>query len=392
MSDFDTLVKEKAGFRAQLNEFIANTSAYMEDTSNEPWKVRDEILKLSFEFHYNNNAFYKNLCMDQDVTPELVREKGPEIIPGIPIKLFKSTNSHKLLTVPLDEVEFELRSTGTSGIPSVSRRDRYTIDTLTMGLTSLYRDFFQVSNGCGLFLCPSPAEVPEMGMVKAFNFLCGLLDDREYLVERYTFKSEEAYDVLKSWEDRFDRYIVGPPFMIHRFLRYLEKNDIKMQLDEGSNIIMLGGWKRFTGEQISRDEFDNLCIKYLGVKKEQIRDMYGLVECDFLAMECDQNKKHIPQWIKMIPKTIDESKEIITNSDSAGQITILDPTCFAYPCFIETEDVAFIDPESVCECGRNTQRMEFLRRIEGAELGCCAINMEKSMDGDGIIKECELVL
>lgn len=373
----------------KLNEFVANLSHYMRLHDDTAYRLRDSLIVSCFAYHYHNNRFYHDFCNDSEVTPEVVLNEGVEKIPALPIRLFKDHNSHLLLSRPINDIEFELRSTGTSGIPSVSRRDSQTVDILCHVFTSLYRDLFQISTGCGLFLCPSPAEVPEMGMVKAFNFLSGMLDDRKYIVERYSFRSEEAISILKEWENRADRYIIGPPFMINRLVNYLARTDTVLPLDPKSKIIMLGGWKRFTGEEIPRDTFDERCMQWLELGRHQIRDMYGLVECNFLAIECEYNAKHVPPWVRFIIRDLDGG-QILHEEGRSGRITVLDPTCFSYPCFIETEDVGCIDLDGICPCGRHSQVMSFLRRIEGAELGCCAINMERYMEADAIERSCQL--
>jgi long-chain-fatty-acid---luciferin-component ligase len=362
----------------ELRSFIANIGSYFRLDKSTPIIIRDKLIKSNFYYHYRNNQFYRRLCDDQGVSPEKVDE-SVDNIPLVPIRMFKSQNTHLLLTKKISEIESEIRSTGTSGIPSVSRRDSETVDNISLVLTSMYREFFKISHGCGLFLCPSPIEMPEMGMVKAFNFLSGLLDDRVYLVRRYNFKSTDALRILEEWQDRFDRYIIGPPFMVSRLLTFMKKNDIRITLDAKSKIIMLGGWKRFTGELVSRKKFDNLCMEYLGVEKHQIRDMYGLVECNFLAIECEHNQKHVPPWVKVVIRDIDNPSKIIRQSDKSGLITILDPTILSYPCFIQTEDIGRVGNDGVCTCGRISQTLSFRRRIRGAELGCCAVNIEKHM-------------
>src|SRR5262249_15885010 len=150
----------------------------------------------------------------------------------------------------------EIQSTGTTGIPSVARRDVLTTTRACLSLLALYREFFGIAHGVGHFLCPSPAETPEMGMVKVFNLFSGLLDDRVYLVRDFVFAPEEAVACLQAWSGRQTRHIFGPPFMIGRLLCYLEQKDLHLPLDPGSFAITLGGWKRFNRERIDRNSFD----------------------------------------------------------------------------------------------------------------------------------------
>ncbi|MDA8317321.1 MAG: acyl-protein synthetase, partial [Actinomycetota bacterium] len=81
------------------------------------------VLRL-FAYHYEVNSFYRSRCEEAGVDPGTVSTgRGLVAIPLLPVGLFKQSNAHVLMSRPLDEVELEIRSTGTSGVPSVARRD-----------------------------------------------------------------------------------------------------------------------------------------------------------------------------------------------------------------------------------------------------------------------------
>jgi len=44
-----------------------------------------------------------------------------------------------------------------------------------------------------------------------------------------------------------------------------------------------------------------------------------------------------------------------------------------------TEDVVSLDETASCPCGRNGQRVDIIGRLTGAELGCCAISLDRVM-------------
>jgi len=120
-----------------------------------------EMIKRSFTYHFENNAFYQDLCKCAGLTPEgLKTEADLDKIPLIPVSAYKGQDSHKLLTVNLPEVEHEMRSTGTSGVPSVARRCSTTVDGGVQSVYGMYREFLGISKGAGLYLCPSTEEIP----------------------------------------------------------------------------------------------------------------------------------------------------------------------------------------------------------------------------------------
>ncbi|WP_299093591.1 LuxE family acyl-protein synthetase [uncultured Metabacillus sp.] len=343
-------------------------------------EYKGSIIAENFKHHYENNEFYRDVCHKKQVTPEDVKGFEDLVkIPLIPVQTFKQCDSHLLMTSKLNEVEYEMRSTGTSGIPSVSRRDKITVDNAFESVVSTYREFFQISRGMGLFLFPPTEEMPEMGMVKALNIFAGLLDGAANVVKRVTFNPEKAVELLHSWEGKHTRHLVGPPFLIHKLIKYCMENNLKLNLEKKSYIITLGGWKKFTGEEIPREEFNRLCHEYLGVQINNVRDMYGLVEANMLAVECDQQEKHVPPWVHLSlrnPRNVLEEVEY----GERGVIAIYDPTCISYPGFVLTEDVGYLRKDTTCECGRNGQKLVYISRMPGVEVGCCAINLEKFIE------------
>jgi long-chain-fatty-acid---luciferin-component ligase len=65
---------------------------------------------------------------------------------------------------------------------------------------------------------------------------------------------------------------------------------------------------------------------------------------------------------------------------SRGSIVILDALNTAYPGFLLTDDLGEVSDAS-CMCGRRGQTVRFSGRRQGAELGCCAVSIERYMAG-----------
>ena len=346
-----------------------------------------DAVRAAFSYHYERNAFYRAQC--DGVSPaDICGHADLHKIPLVPVGMFKQAGAHVLLTAGLADIETEIRSTGTGGVPSVARRDALTTTRASVGILGGYRDLLGISKGAGLFLCPSTAEVPEMGMVKVFNLMTAMLDDHRYLVRGYSFDPREALEYLRSWEGKMTRYLIGPPFIIARFMRYLELESIPLSLDPDSMIIMLGGWKQYTGRSISRDEFNDKAQRLLGIDPSRIRDMYGMIESNMLAIECEHHRKHVPPWCYVSIRDITDPAIELAPGKTGG-IAILDALNTAYPGFLLSDDVGEVD-ESDCPCGRTGQTVRFRRRRQGAELGCCAVSIEKYLDSNEVVAECEL--
>lgn len=340
------------------------------------------LIAQSFNFHYSNNTFYRTACEEKNISSAAINTPADLIkIPLLPIHLFKANDNYKLLSKNLNSIELEMRSTGTSGIPSVSRRCSETVDNVILGIYAMYREFFEISKGAGLYLCPSNEEIPEMGMIKALNLMAGMLDTHKFMVKNEMFAPEDALEQLATWENNFDRHIIGPPFLINRFIRYLKATDTRLKLDKNTLIITLGGWKRFSGEMLSRKEFNQECVEYLGVKPSQIRDIYALVESNVVAIDDERGVKHVSPYIHFSvrdPKNLDQEVAL----GEVGQLAILDPLACSTPGFILTEDLVRLLPKQDDD-GRSGQRVEYVMRLpESTEFGCCAVNLDKQLDNN----------
>jgi long-chain-fatty-acid---luciferin-component ligase len=248
-----------------------------------------------------------------------------------------------------------------------------------MGIYAMYREFLEISKGAGLYLCPSTEEIPEMGMIKALNMLAGLLDTHRFMVRQESFKTEDALVQLNDWNHKFSRHIIGPPFLINRFISYLKATNTRVKLDKSSYVITLGGWKRFSGQMLSRAEFNQECMEYLGVEESQIRDIYALVESNVVAIDDEHGVKHVSPFIHFSvrdPKQLD--REVAAGE--IGQLAILDPLARSTPGFMLTEDLVRLLPEP-SRSGRSGQRMQYVMRLpESTEFGCCAVNLDKRLD------------
>lgn len=373
---------KKSGFDP-LRLFISDVDKLYKLSESEQKELKLCLIKDTVMHHFENSSYYKKLCEEQNFIPSDIKVfEDLTKIPLIPVSVFKSGDNYKLLSKPLQEIEHEMRSTGTSGIPSVYRRCHDTMTNTAFAVVSNYRSMFQISTGAGLLLCPSPEDVPEMAMVKIFNFLTGLLDTSYYaLGDNYEFDAKKSVEQLISWENKFSRHIIGPPFLINRFITYLKNNNIKLKLDTPSLVIMMGGWKRFTGEMISREQLNQDIETWLGIPCSNVRDMYGMVEANFMAIEDEFNHKHVPPYIHFsVRDPNDLSKEV--PDGEVGQLAIFDPLSRSVPVMIQTEDLVFIRNDET-KSWRNSQRIEFVSRTPTAkEFGCCAVTLEKSMNNN----------
>ena len=355
------------------------------DVQNE---IKLQLIKDNFTFHYENNALYKKVCMEKQVSPEDIQSTCDLVkIPTIAIAKFKDVNAHLLLTKPITELQHELRSTGTSGIPSISRRDEQTLTRSVHSIYAMFREMFGFFGGGAIFLAPSAEDMPEMGLVKLVNMFSGLLDSSRFFVHDSSFDPQTVLDQLEKWKHVHTRHIIGPPFLVERLVQYASEQQTPIKLDRQSKIITLGGWKSFTGREIDRLEFNRETAAVFGIQEDQVRDMFGLVETNFMAIDCEEHAKHVPPWVHFSVRDMDHPEREAAPGEP-GRLAVYDPSSLAYPGFIMTEDLVYV---SECGCGRHGQTVHYMYRIKGAEIGCCAINLEKYMsDKEARVTQCPI--
>ncbi|MBA2943886.1 LuxE family acyl-protein synthetase [Paenibacillus sp. CGMCC 1.16610] len=353
-------------------------------------EMKLELIKQSFQYHYMHNALYNKICKEKGVAlTDFQCIEDVASIPAIGIGKFKDVNAHLLLTKPIHELEHELRSTGTSGIPSISRRDEQTLTRSVLSIFSMFREMFGFFGGAAVYLAPSAEEMPEMGLVKLINMFSGLLDSNRFFISGHAFDAEAVIHQLKDWQHVHTRHIIGPPFLVERLAAYIEEHQMHIHLDKQTQIITLGGWRSFTGREIDQSKFRERMARIFGVHQGQVRDMFGLVETNFMAIECEHHAKHVPPWVHFSIRNLDKLEQEVTHGEP-GRLVVYDPTSLSYPGFILTDDLVYLDPNP-CSCGRNGQVVNYMYRIKGAEVGCCAINLEKFMsDREARITQCPI--
>jgi long-chain-fatty-acid---luciferin-component ligase len=369
-----------------LPQMLGNVSkAYAQSPDDWARSVTD-VLRDAAIYHQAGNGFYRAQCDAFGVDPAAINDINDlQALPLLPVGLFKRPDARVLLTCSLADVETETRSSGTRGVPSVAPRNSETLTLALVGLIGTYREFFSLSGGAGLFLNPSDPEASEMGLLKDLNILNSVFDHHTYLVADEAFDAGQALGELRRWKSHMTRHIVGPPFLIGQLLRFLEREEINLRLDPYSMIITLGGWKRHTDEAIPDERFRERCHDLLGVRAENVRDMYGLIESNMLAVECHLHRKHVPPWCYI------SIRDPGQDGDGAGLprgelLAVLDALSTSYPGFLLTDDMGDVEA-GTCGCGRTGQVINFRRRGPDGGLGHCPVSIGRYLGARTAVAE-----
>jgi len=89
-----------------------------------------------------------------------------------------------------------------------------------------------------------------------------------------------------------------------------------------------------------------------------IRDVYGVAEANWAAMQCSHGSYHIPPWVHAV--TLDDEEAIQKQARATGQFAFFDPCGGGdlFPGFFRTPDRVTLVRETACPCGEPGSYLE----------------------------------
>lgn len=353
------------------------TLYHQSDAVIDAWRAR--LVAESFRFHYEANSAFRRACTEANVSPACIHDlREASRIPLTPTRAFKGQAREIPLTSPMEQIEVELTSTGSSGVPSVARRDSTTTTRAALAIMAMYREFFRVADGVGLFVSPSPLEYPQMGLARCLHLLSGLLAGSFYTLHGTTVDLDTSIETLERYRGQHTRHVIGPPFLLLRFAHELRRRKRVIPLDQASLIITMGGWKRYTGQSIPRADFCATLAEAFELPCQRVRDIYALTECNMVAIECEHQRKHVAPWCHISVRSVHDLSASVTDGE-IGVIAVLDPLNRSYPGFVLTDDLGSVEQGASCPCARNGQVLRYHGRVNPFDFGCCAVRLERRM-------------
>ncbi len=346
----------------------------------DPSEVRESKLaavRQAFSHHYENCAMYRKFCERKNFDAACIRSFGDlASIPLVTTRAFKEGLT--LTSVPQEQIEKVLHSSGTTGTRSIVPRDSITMDRFTLSLTKAILHV-QGESAYIAMMGPSPDELGDLAFSNWARIGCGLAKDHEFFLKNLSFDPAYTVKKLNSVTLR-PVQIGGAPILIMALADYiLQSGDRITTLNEESRITSGGGFKTLKGDIVTREEYDRKLMSAFGVKKEQIRDAYAMAELNGMISECSENLKHVPPWIHLtVRDPADISRELPLGEE--GVPAFLDPSTHSYPGFIVADDIVrmVVGDDERCSCGRIGPCLDpHVRRAEGAESRGCGRHIEE---------------
>ena len=136
--------------------------------------------------------------------------------------------------------------------------------------------------------------------------------------------------------------------------------------------------KKLQDQKVSSLDFLNETSNVLGVKPENIIDIYGFTEqMGTIYPECQYGYKHVPDHAHIISRDPYSHKKLTVGEIGVGQFLSLVPRSYAGFSLI-TDDLVQVHGNDDCRCGRKGTYFKIIGRAKSAEIrGCGDVIAEK---------------
>lgn len=332
-------------------------------------KIFLEAMKESLLHHFQNSIEFRKICKKKDFDFE--KDFTVEEIPYFPVSIFKK---FELISIPKENVFKTIFSSATtSKIPSKIFLDRITSERQTKALVSIMSDFLQEKMAfCILDAKDTNSSSNEVkSRSSAIRGFLPFMNSIKFLLnEDLQINNLELENIQSSKQYCF----FGFTWLIYKIISENKDNhkikDILSNI-ESPLILHLGGWKKLTDINISRERFYQEISEFFNTEETKIIDIYGMTEqLGTIYPDCQFGNKHVSAYSDIIirnPSTL-ESEDV----GKSGLIQLLSPIPHSYPGIsILSDDFGHLEGIDDCPCGRKGKYFRFDKRSESADLKGC---------------------
>lgn len=279
------------------------------DFSPQAKKLFIESFKENALAHYHQHEFTRKLWDKFKFNPEKIKsEDDLKHVPGTMVHLFKE---HEFCSVPKEELVLVLTSSGTGGQKSRQFLNQISLENVKKLALNIH-----VALG--------------MADDREYNYLCFTYDPKiandlgtaftDELLTNFTGKREVYYAI--QWDEERRDFILNEEGVVRTLERFaasgvptrilgfpallfevIEKYQIKLNLAENSWLQTGGGWKGKADKEIPKKEFREFIHERLGIRPENQRDLFGMVEHGIPYVDCEKGNLHIPNYARVFVRS-----------------------------------------------------------------------------------------
>lgn len=332
-------------------------------------QIFDNAMQEAIIHHYNNSTEFRKICENQKF--DFHKKYQLEQIPYFPVSIFKK---FELKSIPKENIfKIIFSSATTSNTPSKIFLDRITSERQTKALVSIMSDFLHEK--MNFLILDTKEIVSSSDEVKSRasairGFMPFMKSIKFVLHEDLTLDNLELQQIISS-----NHYcIFGFTWLIYKIIKENKNNqEIKSNLSKlkSPHILHLGGWKKLSDNNVSREEFYKEICEFFNTEKNKIIDIYGMTEqLGTIYPDCEFGNKHVSIYSEIIirnPLTLENE-----GIGKSGLIQLISPIPHSYPGIsVLSDDFGHLEGIDDCPCGRKGKYFRFDKRSESADLKGC---------------------
>jgi hypothetical protein len=310
-----------------------------------------------------------------------------------------------------------LTSSGTSGRTTVIPRDRPSIDLNVESFYLACRRYLGIeADHTAIFMMPKRTRVAMSRVARLSMQRAGLAADRVHFTVPFPASPDHiriraGHTYRRGWRGAVERdvwhplmrfaqeriidaqavesaiselipaaahgekvLLFGSPTRLRAIASFLLDSGRTMTLAPGS-ILGTEGAMREAGAKSPAEQRRDLESAFALTNGDPvpIRDVYGMAEATWAAMQCSYGNYHIPPWV--LATTLDDDERFQTASRATGLLAFYDPFGGGdlFPAFFRTADQVTLVKGGECPCGETGSYVEeaSIRRIDlPGEAGC----------------------
>jgi hypothetical protein len=312
----------------------------------------------AFRHHFEHNEFFRAWCLKQNFSPEK-KPDDPAEWPYLPSAAFKRRN---LISVPAGDIRSEVRSSATTGAPSVISIDMMTSRRQSLASARVIAEYIGHHRRPFLILDEDPAASPSPRKISARSAATrGFLlfaDSAEYFLKEEDgglHLDDEKLAKSLAEHERSGREVClfGFTYILYALvIKRLKEAKASFRLPDRAKVVHIGGWKKLESES-------------------NVIDFYGFTEqMGLVYAGGGYSPKVVPAYSEVVIRDFNTLRP--AKDGQAGLIQILTPLPHSYPGIsVLTDDVGRIVGRGRDEAGRWGARFEILGRAENAEARGC---------------------
>ena len=345
------------------------------------------LMRDTVRFHRDQCPTYREILDAAGFQPEdILTEEDLAKIPVLPTLFFKR---NRLFSIHDDKLVIKATSSGTKGTQSQVGFDR---KSLLSGILMMVR-FFAHHHVLSLrptnyiILGYEPSSHTQMGAIKTAYYTTKFAPalHRAYALRDTGTGYELDIEGLVQTLQRYARQglpvrFVGFPSHMYFLARTLKENNVHLHLNRHSKILLGGGWKQFSNEEIDRESFYGLIQDTLGIEKENCYEFFSAVEHPLPYCKCVKGHFHVPIYSRVIIRDV-RTLQPVANGQ-LGLLSFVSPLVLSMPiASVVTDDLAILHEGAKCDCGNTTPYFDLHGRAGVSQIRTCTTDAASLLGG-----------